>query len=148
MEEVSPLGPKGSQEIINRWKSFNRGESPTVHMEQLYPTLLRMPIAMRAEGKGEEYVVSVPAYACKDELKQVVEDDMLVRNHNFVQSAELVCLQLICTIPVSFSSYFLILMRSFAGYYDYLEHDLPALRVPFSIEGCGEVATLRSIGHF
>ena len=61
-------------------------------MEQLYSTLLQMPIVMRAKGKGEEYVVSVPAYVCKDELKQVVEDDMLIRNHNFVQSAELVCL--------------------------------------------------------
>ena len=38
-------------------------------MQQLYPALLRMPIAVRVEGKGEEYVVSIPAYACKDELK-------------------------------------------------------------------------------
>ena len=47
-------------------------------MEQPYPTLLQMPIALRAEGKGEEYVVSVPAYACKEDLKQVVEDGMLI----------------------------------------------------------------------
>ena len=59
-------------------------------MEQLYPTLLRMPVAVRAEGKGEEYVVSVPAYTCKEDLKQVVEDVMLIRNRNFVHSAELV----------------------------------------------------------
>ena len=91
MEEVSDPGPKGAQEIINRWKSFNRGNSPTAHMEQLYPTLLRMSVALRAKGKGEEYVVSVPAYACKKDLKQVVEDNMLIRNRNFVQSAELVC---------------------------------------------------------
>ena len=61
-------------------------------MHQLYPPLLQMPIAVRAKGKGEEYAVSVPAYACKNELKQVVEEGMLIRNRNFVQSAEPVCL--------------------------------------------------------
>ena len=99
-------------------------------MEQLYPTLLQMPVNVQAEGKGKEYVVSVLAYACKDELKQVVEDNILIHNRNFVQSAELVCLQLLCTVLVSFPSYCLILMRSFAGYYGYPEHDLPAPRVP------------------
>ena len=69
MKEVSALGPEGAQKIINRWKPFNRGESPTAHMHQLYPALLRMHVALRAEGKGEEYVVSVSTYACKDELK-------------------------------------------------------------------------------
>ena len=59
-------------------------------MEQLYQALLRIPVAVRARGKDEEYVVSVPTYACKEDLKQVVEDNMLIRNHNFVQSAELV----------------------------------------------------------
>ena len=127
--------PEGAQEIINRWKPFNRGESPVAHMEQLYPALLRRSVATRAEGKGEEYVVSVPAYACKDELKWVVEDSMLIRNRNFVQLAELVCLQLLCTVLVSFPSYCLILMRSFASYYGYPEHDLPALRVPVSAKG-------------
>ena len=116
-------------------------------MHQLYLTLLRMPVAVRAKGKGEEYVVSVPAYACKDELKQVVEDGMLIRNRNFVQTVELVCLQLLCTVLVSFWSYCLILMCSFAGYYDYLEHDLPTSRVPVSAEGCGEVVALLSIGR-
>ena len=85
---------------------------------------------MRAEGRGEEYVVSVPAYACKDELKQVVEDIMLISNRNFVQLAELVCLQLLCTILGLFPSYCLILMCSFVGHYGYLEYDLPASRIP------------------
>ena len=108
-------------------------------MHQLYPTLLRMLIVVRAKGKGEDYVVSVPTYACKDEFKQVVEDDMLIRNRNFVQSAELVCLQLLCTVLVSLPSYYLILMCSFASYYGYPEHDLPASRVLVSAEGCGEL---------
>ena len=69
MKEVLAPWPKGAQEIINRWKPFNRGDSPAAHMEQLYPTLLRMPIAVGAEGKGEEYIVPVPGYACKEDLK-------------------------------------------------------------------------------
>ena len=84
MEEVLAPGLEGAQEIINRWRPFNRGGSPVTHMEQLYTTLLQMPIVVRAKGKGEEYVVSVPAYACKEDLKQVVEDGMLIRNRNFV----------------------------------------------------------------
>ena len=91
MDEVSAPGLEGAHEIINRWKPFNQGESSTAHMEQLYPALLRMPIAVLAEGKGEEYVISVPTYACKEDLKQVVEDDMLIRNRNFVHSAKMVC---------------------------------------------------------
>ena len=53
MEEVSALGPEGSQEIINHWRPFNRGKSPIAHMHQLYPALLRMHVAMRAEGRGD-----------------------------------------------------------------------------------------------
>ena len=73
---------------------------------------------------------------------------MLIRNRNFVQSVEWVCLQQLCSVLVLFSSYCLILMRSFAGHYDYPECDLPASRIPVSAEGCGEAATLRSINHF
>ena len=63
-----------------------------------------MPVVVRAKGRDEEYDVSVPAYACKDELKQVVKDRTLIRNRNFVQSAELVCLQLLCYVLVLFPS--------------------------------------------
>ena len=104
-------------------------------MYQLYPALLRMHVAMRAEGRGEEYVVSAPTYVCKDELQQVVEDRMLILNHNFVQSTEMVCLQLLCTVLVLFMSHCLVLMRSFAGNYSYPEHYLPASIIPVSTEG-------------
>ena len=49
-----------------------------------------MPVEVQAEWKGEKYVVLIPAYTCKKDLKQVVEDGMLIRNRNFVQSVELV----------------------------------------------------------
>ena len=73
---------------------------------------------------------------------------MLIRNRNFVQSAEMVCLQLLCTVLVSFPSYCLILMHSFTCYYGYPKHDLPGSRVLVSIGGCGEVEALRSIDRF
>ena len=73
---------------------------------------------------------------------------MLIRNNNFVKSAKLVCLQLLCTIIVLFPSYCLILMRYFTGHYDYPEYDLQASRILVSAEGCGEAAALRSIDCF
>ena len=90
MEEVSAPRPEGAQKIINRLKPFNRGESAASHLEQLYPVMLLMPVEVRAEGKGKKYVISIPAYTCKEDLNQVVEDSMQIRNHNFVQSTELV----------------------------------------------------------
>ena len=45
MEEVPVPGPEGAQEIINRWRLFNRGESPAAHRHQLYPALLWMLVA-------------------------------------------------------------------------------------------------------
>ena len=107
-----------------------------------------MPIEVRAEGKGEKYVVLIPAYACKEDLKQALEDDMLIRNSNFVQSAELVCSQLSYTSLISLLNYSFILMCYFAGSHGHLEHDLLASRVLDSAEGCGEIAALRPIGHF
>ena len=104
MEEVSVPGLEGAQEIINRWRPFNKGESPAAHMQQLYPPLLRILVVVRAEGRGEEYVISVPTYACKDKLKQVVEDGMLIHNYNFIHLVELVCLLLvICSSPVAYT---------------------------------------------
>ena len=67
--------------------------------------MLLMPVKVRAEGKGEKDVVSIPAYACKEDLKQVVEDGMLIRNRNFLQSAELVCSQLLCIALKSLPSH-------------------------------------------
>ena len=103
---------------------------------------------VRAEGKGEKYVVSIPAYACKENLKQTVKDGMLIRNRNFVQSTEMVCSQLLCTSLISLQNCSFILMRYFAGGHGHPEHDLLAPRVLDSAKGCGEVMALRPIGRF
>ena len=39
-----------------------------------------MPVAARASGMGEEYFVAVPTGIIKEDLQQVIEDGMQVRN--------------------------------------------------------------------
>ena len=112
--------------------------------------MLQMLVEVRAEGKCEKYVFLILAYACKEDLKQVVEDGMLIRNRNrnFIQSVELVCLQLLCIALISLSNYSFILMCYFTSGHGHPEHDLPAPSVSDFAEGCREVAALRLIGRF
>ena len=104
-----------------------------------------MLIEVRDEGKGEKYAVSIPSYAYKEDLKQVVEEGMLIHNRNFVQLVELVRSLLMYTVLVSFVSYCFILMRFSTGFHSYPK---PAQRVLDSAEGCGKVEALLSIDHF
>ena len=90
MEEVTAPGLDGVQEIIDRWRPFNRGESAADHMHDLYPVLLQLPVAVRAGGLGEEYSLTVPVGTVKEDLKLIIEDGMQVRNRNYVQSTKLV----------------------------------------------------------
>ena len=92
MEGVSVPRPEGAHEIIHRWRPFNRGESSTGRLHKLYPVMLRMPVAVQAGGQGKEYSVSVPSGTIKEDLQQMIEDRMQVRNRNFAQSTELVSL--------------------------------------------------------
>ena len=55
MEEVIAPGPEGVQEIVDQWRPFNRGEYSADHLHDLYSTMLRMPVTVRAGGQGEEY---------------------------------------------------------------------------------------------
>ena len=106
MEEVSVPGPEGAQEIINRWRPFNWGESSADHLHDLYPVMLWMLVAVRAGGQSEEYTISVPAGTIKEDLQQMIEDGMQVRNCNFDQSTELVSLEALYLVLVLFLSYF------------------------------------------
>ena len=45
MEEVAVPGPKGIKHIIHPWKPFNQGESAAYCLDDLYPRMLRMPVA-------------------------------------------------------------------------------------------------------
>ena len=86
MEEVTVPEPEGAQEIVDRWRPFNRDESSADHLYNLYLTMLRIPITVRDEGQGEEYNISVPACTIKEDLQQMIEDGMQVCNCNFDQS--------------------------------------------------------------
>ena len=44
----------------------------------------------REAGHGEECSVIVPFGTIKEDIYQIVEDGMQIRNRNFVQTAELV----------------------------------------------------------
>ena len=57
-------------------------------MCDLYPNLLRIPVAARAE----EYFISFPDYMDKESYQRVVEDGMFIRNHDFDEMAKLVWL--------------------------------------------------------
>ena len=49
-----------------------------------------MPVATLDDGLGEEYSVVVPTSIIKEDLQQIIEDGMQVRNWNYVQLTELV----------------------------------------------------------
>ena len=90
MEEVTTPEPDDIKLILHRWKPFNRGESTANCLDDLYPRTLQMPITAWEAGQGEEYFVAVPVKTIKEDIKQIVEDGMQIRNRNYVQSVELV----------------------------------------------------------
>ena len=49
-----------------------------------------MPVTTQAVGLGEEYSVVVPLSTVKEDIQQIVEDGMHIRNRNYVQSNDLV----------------------------------------------------------
>ena len=66
------------------------GESAADCLDDLYLRMLRMPVTAREVGLGEEYSVAIPVGAIKEDIQQIVEDGLQIRNWNYVQSAELV----------------------------------------------------------
>ena len=76
MKEVLVLGLEGAQEIIDRWRPFNRGDSSAYHLHDLYPMMLRMPVMVWAGGKGEVFTIPVPTGTIKEDLQQMIEDGM------------------------------------------------------------------------
>ena len=57
-----------------------------MHMRDLYPNYFQIPVAALVE----QYSISLPIYMDKEDFQLVVDDGMLIRNHNFNRSAELV----------------------------------------------------------
>ena len=59
--EVSAPGANEVKYIMRRWEPFHRGESTVDRLNNLYPHMLRMPVAARGMGLSEDYSMSVPA---------------------------------------------------------------------------------------
>ena len=72
--------------IVHRWSPLNQEESPVTHMLDLYPNYFR--ISMVAYSK--QYTIPLPIYMDKEGFQAMADDGMLIRNHNFHWSAELV----------------------------------------------------------
>ena len=81
------LNPKAAREIIDCWSPFNKRVSSIAYMCNLYPTLLRVPVVARAE----DYSIPFLDYLDRKSFQRVAEDGMLIRHHDFNESAELVC---------------------------------------------------------
>ena len=88
--EVSAPGEDEVKYILHRWEPFHRGEFAVHRLNHLYPHMLRMPVAARGMGLGEDYLMCVPAATRKEDIQKIIDDDIQVHNYNYVQSTELV----------------------------------------------------------
>ena len=88
--EVSVPRADEVKHIMRRWDPFHRGESAANRLNNLYPHMLRMPVVSRGMGLGEDYTVSVPVGTRKEDIQRIIDDEIQVRNRNYVQSTELV----------------------------------------------------------
>ena len=90
MEEATVPRPDDIKLILHHLRPFNQGESTVDRLDDLYSRMLQMPITAREAGLGEEYSVAVPVGTIKEDIQQIVEDGMQIRNRNYIQSAKLV----------------------------------------------------------
>ena len=84
--EVSVPGADEVKLTMHRWEPFHRGEAAADRMNNLYLHMLRMPVAARGKGFGDDYSVSIPIGTRKEEIKRIIDDEIQVHNCNYVQS--------------------------------------------------------------
>ena len=83
----SPIPTLGDLDlIIEKRAPFDKGEVSIKNMRDLYPAQRRVT----AVAHQEQYIIPCPSYLGAEDIQQVAEDGMYIRNHNFVQTAELV----------------------------------------------------------
>ena len=82
--EVSAPGADEVKYIMRRLEPFHRGESVADQLNNLYPHILRMSVATRGMGLGEDYSVSVHARTQKEDIERIIDDGIEVRNCNYV----------------------------------------------------------------
>ena len=88
--EVSVPGADEVKYILRRWGPFHRGASVADRLNNLYSHRLWMPVAAWGMGLGEDYWVSVPTATRREDIQQIIDDGIQVRNRNYVQSTKLV----------------------------------------------------------
>ena len=88
--EVSALGAEEVKDILCRWEPFHRGASSVDRLGNLYLHIYRVPVVARGMGLREDYTVTLPSSTPKEDFLQIIDDELQVRNRNFVQSTELV----------------------------------------------------------
>ena len=88
--EASAPGADEVKYIMRRWELFHCEEVVVDRLNNLYPHMLRTPVAAWGMGLGEDYSVNVPTRTRKEDIKHIIDDGIQVRNRNYVQSTELV----------------------------------------------------------
>ena len=88
--EVSAPGAEEVKDILHRWEPFHRGASAVDWLGSLYPFIYRVPVVARGLGLREDYTSTLPASTLNEDIRQIIDDGILVWNRNFVQSTELV----------------------------------------------------------
>ena len=88
--EVSAPRADEVKYIMCRWEPFHRGESVADRLNNLYPHMLWMPVAAQGMGLGEDFSVRVLVGTQKEDIQQIIDDGIQVRNRNYVQLTELV----------------------------------------------------------
>ena len=82
-------GPDTASSIIDRWILFNQRDTFVAQMRNLYPTSHCIPVV----SFSKEYFIPFPDYLDKKSYQCLVEDGMHMRNHDFNETVELVCLR-------------------------------------------------------
>ena len=88
--EVSAPGADEVKRIMRRWEPFHRGESVADRLNNLFSYMLRVPVAARGMGLGEDYTLSLLAGTRKEDIQRIIDDAIQVHKRNYFQSTELV----------------------------------------------------------
>ena len=88
--EVSAPGAEEVKDIRRRWEPFHREVSAADRLGNLYSHIYRVPVVARGLALREDYTMTLLAASQKEDFMQIIDDGIQVRNHNFVQSTELV----------------------------------------------------------
>ena len=88
--EVSAPGADKVKDILCHWEPFHRGEFAADRLGNLYPHIYRMLVLARGMGLSEDYTMTILAGTRKEDILQIIDDGIQVRNRNFVKSTELV----------------------------------------------------------